>query len=58
MVGGGDGVLLNADYDEDGNPWGHLWMQPEQPLREGVKGETEISTTAGNDQPDWIHEPV
>lgn len=29
VVGGGLGPFLEHDYDDDGRPWGQLWMQPE-----------------------------
>lgn len=46
---GGEGVLLDADVDVNGNPWGHLWMQPE-PV-DSVEGGT------GDARPDWEQVP-
>lgn len=46
---GGD-VLLGADVDDEGNPWGYEWMQPEPEKEEGTNEQ-------GNAKPDWeIHE--
>jgi endo-1,4-beta-xylanase len=51
-VGGvvGGGVLLKSDVDEEGNPWGHLWMQPEPEEIEGAGN--------GDSRPDWEHEVI
>lgn len=49
-VGGvvGGGVLLESDMDEDGLPWGNLWMQPEpEGGDDGGKGDA---------RPDWEQE--
>lgn len=42
----GDGVLLNSDVDDDGNPWGYEWMQPEPEEITDEQG-------AGDARPDW-----
>ena len=47
---GGEGVLLDADVDVNGNRWGHLWMQPE--------AESSEETKAGDARPDWEQLPV
>jgi hypothetical protein len=54
-VGGkvGGNVLLDADEDENGNPWGHEWMQPEP---EGEAIET-TETETGDCRPDWALQP-
>lgn len=47
---GGRGVVLDDDVDGiDGNPWGHLWMQPEP--EEVVEGNTQ--GTGDSSRPDW-----
>ena len=43
---GGRGVVLDDDVDADGNPWGHLWMQPEPD--EGSETDEQ-----GDSRPDW-----
>ena len=43
----GDGVLLNSDIDDDGNPWGYEWMQPEP---EDI---VETLESVGDARPDW-----
>ncbi|KAL3938584.1 MAG: hypothetical protein SGARI_001684 [Bacillariaceae sp.] len=54
-VGGtvGAGVLLDSEEDEQGNPWGHLWMQPE--VEEGMTRTSfsEHGNVGGADRPDW-----
>jgi len=47
-VGGGAGVLLDADLDDDGRPWGHEWV-----LTEEEDGEIENDILAGDARPDW-----
>jgi endo-1,4-beta-xylanase len=49
-VGGvvGGGVLLDSDLDEDGQEWGHLWMQPEPQNSDDGEG--------GDSRPDWEQE--
>jgi endo-1,4-beta-xylanase len=42
----GDGVLLTSDVDDDGNPWGYEWMQPEPE-------EISHGQDAGDARPDW-----
>jgi endo-1,4-beta-xylanase len=44
---GGEGVLLDADIDVNGNRWGHLWMQPEP--------DAEVNADSGgaDARPDW-----
>jgi len=44
---GGRGVVLDDDVDADGNPWGHLWMQPE-PEEDRSGNDKE-----GDARPDW-----
>ena len=62
VVGGDLGSYLESDIDEDGNPWGHLWMQPEPvPLEEegGVNKEKLGESGAligGDSRPDWLQE--
>jgi len=46
---GGKGVVLKDDVDADGNPWGHLWMQPEPEDDPTKIGEVD----AGDARPDW-----
>ena len=43
---GGSGVVLDSDLDNEGNPWGYTWMQPEIQ-------EDEIVGSAGDARPDW-----
>jgi endo-1,4-beta-xylanase len=54
-IGGtiGAGVLLESDEDEQGNSWGHVWMQPEP--EEGVARTSfsEHADIGGADRPDW-----
>lgn len=47
-VGGtvGGGVLLDADTDDEGRPWGYEWMQPEPE-------ETDEDGGGGDARPDW-----
>jgi len=54
-VGGGLGPYLESDYDEDGNRWGHLWMQPE-PAEEdyAVSAGGGGGAGAGDSRPDWL----
>lgn len=42
----GDGVLLNSDIDDNGNPWGYEWMQPEPEVVETLEN-------IGDARPDW-----
>lgn len=42
---GGEGVLLDADVDSNGNEWGFLWMQ--------VDEDEEEVTARGDARPDW-----
>jgi hypothetical protein len=44
---GGDGVLLDADIDDNGNRWGHEWMQPDP------EDYDENEVIAGDARPDW-----
>lgn len=49
-VGGGLGPYLEHDYDDEGQPWGHLWMQPEPT----GAGESAVDgKDAGDSRPDW-----
>jgi endo-1,4-beta-xylanase len=43
----GAGVPLDSDMHENGNSWGHLWMQPEPE-------DTEESGASGESKPDWL----
>jgi endo-1,4-beta-xylanase len=43
----GAGVPLDSDMHENGNNWGHLWMQPEPE-------DKEESGTSGDSKPDWL----
>jgi endo-1,4-beta-xylanase len=52
---GGDGVLLHADVDVDGNPWGHLWMQREATE---LLSETISNNVVGDARPDWEQVPM
>lgn len=46
----GANVPLYTDEDDEGKPWGHLWMQPEPDLNpDEVKGD-------GEEKPDWLLE--
>jgi GH35 family endo-1,4-beta-xylanase len=48
----GGRVPLDSDEDEDGNPWGYLWMQPE--TQDGVNlPPYSDNDMAGGDRPDW-----
>lgn len=47
----GAGVPLYQDEDEDGNAWGHIWMQPEPEPKQ--TGEVDYS---GEAKPDWLLE--
>ena len=49
-VGGGLGPYLERDYDDEGRPWGHLWMQPEP---ESTKESAVEGNDAGDSRPDW-----
>jgi len=49
---GGEGVLLDADVDVNGNSWGHLWMQAEPGAWEDEE------ETAGDARPDWEQDQV
>lgn len=50
-VGGGLGPYLESDVDDEGNAWGHLWMQPEPPSEDS----TITATVEGGDsRPDWL----
>ncbi|GKY99631.1 hypothetical protein MPSEU_000917200 [Mayamaea pseudoterrestris] len=51
-VGGRGNVLLDSDFDADGNPWGHAWYQPEP---EGIISDS-IGGQAGDSRPDWEQE--
>jgi len=44
----GGGVPLEDDTDEDGQPWGHLWMQSEP---ENTKY---LGSASGDHRPDWL----
>ena len=46
---GGKGVVLDDDVDGDGNPWGHVWMQPEP--EEGGEGDNQAP--GNSERPDW-----
>jgi endo-1,4-beta-xylanase len=51
----GGGVLLDSDEDEQGNAWGHLWMQVEESgegLYRASLSEND-KTDSTSDQPDW-----
>eukprot|EP00980_Cylindrotheca_fusiformis_P009345 scaffold2047_cov129-Cylindrotheca_fusiformis.AAC.24 len=48
----GANVPLFQDEDEDGNSWGHLWMQPEPE----TTNEGEVEATNGEANPDWLLE--
>jgi endo-1,4-beta-xylanase len=52
-VGGiiGGNVLLDSDVDDDGNQWGHLWMQPDPE-------DSEDEELIGDSRPDWDHEVI
>lgn len=45
IVGGG--VALDSDTEDDGNTWGHIWMQPE-PHSESS------GAVSGESKPDWL----
>jgi endo-1,4-beta-xylanase len=45
----GANVPLYQDEDEDGNAWGHLWMQPEPEHQETAE-------ESGESKPDWLLE--
>jgi endo-1,4-beta-xylanase len=47
---GGEDVLLDSDVDVDGNPWGHLWMQPDPEF-------SEEGSSVGDARPDWEQAP-
>jgi hypothetical protein len=58
----GAGVPLESDFDEDGDTWGHAWMQPEPEFSDYVppsttQGEQSDDSVgdldAANDKPDW-----
>lgn len=50
----GGRVPLDTDEDEDGNPWGHLWMQPELEHNMNRPSFNQIDNDiAGGDRPDW-----
>jgi len=59
----GAGVPLDSDIDEDGNAWGHLWMQPEPTSSSEYVPPTDLQsdhsdTSVGGsdlaiDKPDW-----
>jgi Glycosyl hydrolase family 10 len=53
IVGGivGGNVLLDSDVDDDGNQWGHLWMQPDPE-------DSEDEALIGDSRPDWEHEVI
>jgi endo-1,4-beta-xylanase len=67
IVGGN--VPLDSDFDEEGNSWGYLWMQPEPEIQPTTAGYVESARSdsgddftddgdddgddAGNDKPDW-----
>ncbi|CAB9501056.1 Probable endo-1,4-beta-xylanase C [Seminavis robusta] len=53
---GGRGVVLDDDVDSDGNPWGHLWMQPEPEETEETAG-GDPTKRDSNAMPDW-EQPV
>mmetsp|Transcript_52182 Transcript_52182/g.77921 ORF Transcript_52182/g.77921 Transcript_52182/m.77921 type:complete len:437 (-) Transcript_52182:60-1370(-) len=44
----GGNVPLDSDVDEDGNPWGYLWMQPEETVA------AEVESNVGDSRPDWL----
>ena len=44
-------MLLDADIDVNGNPWGHLWMQPDP------EDYDENAAGAGDARPDWEQPP-
>lgn len=61
-VVGGRKVPLNSDYDDDGNKWGHSWMQPE-PEIDSEKSNDDANTISesgdddsveGDERPDWL----
>ena len=61
-VGGtvGGNVPLDSDFDKDGKPWGHLWMQPE-PNQTEYKGPVVTAFDGGgggggDSRPDWVQE--
>lgn len=47
-VGGGLNEYLYSDIDSNGNPWGHLWMQPEEESSRGA-----LLALGGDARPDW-----
>jgi GH35 family endo-1,4-beta-xylanase len=50
----GGGVVLDADFDADGNAWGHQWMQPDDEEDDNVgNGGIRI----GDARPDWEQQP-
>lgn len=51
----GAGVPLDSDVDEDGNQWGHKWMQPEPEPKEIERKDSsdDEDVDLGNDKPDW-----
>jgi endo-1,4-beta-xylanase len=45
----GAGTLLDSDHDNEGMPWGHLWMQPEpETTTDSENG------SSGESKPDWL----
>lgn len=50
---GGEGVLLESDFDVNGNPWGYNWM-----MLNNDEGPDEIFDKAvGDARPDWERKP-
>ena len=50
-VGGGVGPYLERDFDDEGRPWGHLWMQPEKQRPQDSSASD--ANDAGDSRPDW-----
>lgn len=56
---GGEGILLDSDIDVNGNPWGHVWMQPEPEAGEGEEQHQSGGTGGSGDaRPDWEQLPT
>jgi len=50
----GSSVMLDSDEDDDGNRWGHIWMQPS--FVDGMTPPTyskDDNVATGDDRPDW-----
>ena len=49
----GASVLLDSDEDEDGNPWGHPWIQPLSDIDTQSSARQDYDDVEGDQRPDW-----